>query len=267
VFAKTDKAEVHQGFSYGAFILLFDKDQGILKHLREANLPDNATLFITGHSQGAAIATLIHSFLYYAKNDATDRYRLSLGSKKVQLKSYFFAQPKPGNLQYAMDVAHIAGQETSAFAINNDLDPVPRVPLSIQTPTDAVGDVISENKNKGNIVEQRVVRMADSAFKLIMDVRNYFAAKARSETAEKLNSHYDKNGGNGLDHLDLTYFKTDEKAQPKPAGSMNYTLSGQLVPVFGLVGGGNLYKPSSNSPEWLLQHHATTYRVLVDKQL
>jgi len=65
-FAATPQAELHLGFAYAAFTMLFEKDLGILRQLRDAKLPDNAKLFITGHSQGAAIATLVHSFLYYA---------------------------------------------------------------------------------------------------------------------------------------------------------------------------------------------------------
>ena len=121
-FAVTPKAELHSGFAYAAFTLLFDKELGILKKLHDVGLPENAKLFITGHSQGAAIATLVHSFFYYALTDSNDRYQLKLHLKQgdsngVQLKSYLFAQPKPGNLQYAEDFARIT--KDVSYTINN----------------------------------------------------------------------------------------------------------------------------------------------------
>ena len=86
VFAATPEAEVHLGFAYAAFTILFDKERGILAQLKGSKIPENAKLLITGHSQGAAIATLVHSFLYYALSDPADRY--GIGKKKILIKSY-----------------------------------------------------------------------------------------------------------------------------------------------------------------------------------
>lgn len=72
LFAATPKAEIHLGFANAAFTLLFEQDKGILAQLHKLNLSNNAKLFITGHSQGATIATLVHSFLYYAITDNKD---------------------------------------------------------------------------------------------------------------------------------------------------------------------------------------------------
>ena len=58
----------------------------------------------------------------------------------------------------------------------------------------------------------------------------------------------------------------DEKPYVALADSLNYTLAGQLVPVFGLEKGGNQY-PIGSSPDTLLQHHATSYRLLIQQQL
>ena len=139
--------------------MLFEKERGILRRLRDEKLPDNAKLFITGHSQGAAIATLVHSFLYYAITDPVDRYKLNLQLKQstnsgVQIKSYLFAQPKPGNLQYAEDFARIT--KDLSYVINNDLDPVPQVPLSLQVPSEVVADVAYENRGKGRLIDRLV---------------------------------------------------------------------------------------------------------------
>src|SRR6202044_1088426 len=121
-------AETQLGFTYGMEVLMFASDTGILRMLRD-HVPQNSKLLITGHSQGAAIATLTHAFLHYAINDPGDRYRLR--NSGYSLKSYVFAQPKPGNWQFALDFAHIAASHGTAFTVNNSRDWVTQVPLSI----------------------------------------------------------------------------------------------------------------------------------------
>lgn len=277
VFANTPKAEIHMGFAYAAFTMLLDKDKGILKQLQavraSGQLPDDADIFITGHSQGAAVATLIYSFLHYALADSSDRYQLALrlrqdgGAVGVQLKSYFFAQPKPGNLQYAMDFARITSQQGLAYVINNSLDPVPQVPLSIQTPADVADDVIEENKHKGGFFSRLALDGLDSLFDGIVHLRSRISNRAESITSKTLIEHWG-HGGNAADHLDIDqYFRADESVEPTQASSLNYALAGQLIPVFGLDKGGDLYPLTGDKPDFLLQHHATTYRILLDRQL
>src|SRR6202034_3004016 len=111
--------------------VMFDKQSGILHVLQDTNLvPSGSKIFVTGHSQGAAIATLVHAFLHYVMIDTTpdqETPAYSLRNRHYRLKSYVFAQPKPGNWQFAMDFARIARSEEAAFVVNNDLDWVPQV--------------------------------------------------------------------------------------------------------------------------------------------
>jgi len=260
-FAATPQAELHLGFAYAAFTMLFERDLGILRQLRDAKLPDNAKLFITGHSQGAAIATLVHSFLYYAITDATDRYQLNLKLKQadntgVQLKSYFFAQPKPGNLQYTEDFARIA--KDVSYTVNNDLDPVPQVPLSIQLLSEVTGGVAEENKDKGKRIDQLVFAEIERISNRLKWIRNDLAKRG----AEHVARLFDEKKVN----LDLKYFEGEKILYPIPAHSLNYTRAGQLIPLFGLEKGGDLY-PIGNDKDVLLQHHATSYRKLIQQQI
>jgi hypothetical protein len=260
-FAATPQAELHLGFAYATFTMLFERDLGILRQLRDAKLPDNAKLFITGHSQGAAIATLVHSFLYYAITDATDRYQLNLKLKQadntgVQLKSYFFAQPKPGNLQYTEDFARIA--KDVSYTVNNDLDPVPQVPLSIQLLSEVTGGVAEENKDKGKRIDQLVFTEIERISNRLKWIRNDLAKRG----AEHVARLFDEKKVN----LDLKYFEGETILYPIPAHSLNYTLAGQLIPLFGLEKGGDLY-PIGNDKDVLLQHHATSYRKLIQQQI
>lgn len=128
--AETDYSEVHVGFAYGLAVMLFDRDRGILNQLSQ--LPPGSQIYITGHSQGAALATLAHAFLNNALNGSDNKNAFGLKDKNFSLKSYVFAQPKPGNWQFAMDFAEVIGNQGLAYTINNTSDWVPQVPLSIQ---------------------------------------------------------------------------------------------------------------------------------------
>ncbi len=262
IFAATPKAELHLGFAYAAFTMLFENERGILAKLREAKLPDNAKLFITGHSQGAAIATLVHSFLYYAITDPADRYKLNLQLKQannsgIQLKSYLIAQPKPGNLQYAEDFARIT--KDVSYVINNDLDPVPQVPLSLQVPSEVISGIAYENKGKGSLIERLVFDDIQVVTSFNQKIKNIVAQRSTEIIARR----FDEKKMN----LDLHYFDGEKSPAAMPATSLNYILAGQLIPLFGQENGGDLYPRVNNDPDVLLHHHATSYRKLIQHQI
>jgi Lipase (class 3) len=260
-FAATPYAELHLGFASAAFALLFDKERGILSALHKANLPSDAQLFVTGHSQGAAIATILHSFLYYAITDPSDRYKLDMHLQNkdavgIQLKSYVFAQPKPGNLQYAEDFGRIT--KDMAYVINNDLDPVPQIPLSLQTPSEAMRGVVTDNTDTGDFFES--LFFWKESFKIAaLDSLKDHIAKDGEEKVAKLFEHKKVD-------LDTSYFNADTIPKQAKASSLNYTLVGELIPLFGAAKGGDIY-PIKDKPDALLQHHATSYRLLIQRQI
>lgn len=257
IFATTPRAEVHLGFAYAAFSILFDKERGILELLRSERIPANAKFFITGHSQGAAVATLVHAFLHYAISDPSDRY--GLYNKQLTLKSYVFAQPKPGNYQFAIDFARIAGRYGSGFVINNNLDAVPQLPISRETVAESISDAVSENHGHGRGLSGILIDGLAITGKAIFWVRNLFA----EHIANKINELYRKDQAASIN---TAYFNGIDKIPEKSVNSLNYTLSGVLIPVYGISGGGNLY-PLPEESDLLLQHHATTYRKLINQQL
>jgi len=256
-FAATPKAELHLGFSYASLALLFDDNLGILRQLHQLSKSHKISkLFITGHSQGAAVATLIHSFLFYALTDPKDRYGLKNHLSPAQLTSYLFAQPKPGNLQYAQDFARIT--KDNAYVINNDRDPVPQVPLTLETISEIAQYIEEDNENVavGDWFNHLAENMSHTSNALRDKLTNMFTDKM----ADKFQYATIKQSIN-------TYFPaSDEKPYVALADSLNYTLAGQLVPVFGLEKGGNQY-PIGSASDSLLQHHATSYRLLIAQQL
>ncbi len=126
-FATDPDATVHMGFALGAFFLLLDPESdganGIAANLAKF-VPPGSDVFIAGHSQGAALAMLIHSYLAYP-NPAT-------GNLHYAYKNYAFAQPKPGNDHYAYDYEQAVARQFYGYRVTNPLDWVPQVPLTIQ---------------------------------------------------------------------------------------------------------------------------------------
>lgn len=141
--AEDEKAGVHLGFAAGLVDILFhgdisNKPQGLLGFLQ--GLDDGSVIYITGHSQGAGIATLLHSFLLERKAPINEGYGLS--KKHLKIYSYVFAQPKPGDWNFAMDFSrslYRANDDAFAYVINNTWDWVAQAPLSVQWPSEFVG--------------------------------------------------------------------------------------------------------------------------------
>jgi Lipase (class 3) len=124
-FAADAKASVHVGFALGTLLLLKSPIVGILAQL--AALPPGSNIYIAGHSQGAGVAPLLRSYLYYGADRPTNNYFY---------KTYAFAQPKPGNDHYATDFESLFCNDGLAFRLTNSLDPVPELPFTIEVPND-----------------------------------------------------------------------------------------------------------------------------------
>jgi hypothetical protein len=126
--AKDPRARVHFGFTIGLASMIPDLLIQLELILGLSPAPE---LFIIGHSQGAALATLCTSFLHYQH-----LYTI----EPVNRKTYVFAQPKPGNDYYGYDFEHITANcdcvNSKGFRVTNTQDWVPQIPLSIQLPSD-----------------------------------------------------------------------------------------------------------------------------------
>jgi hypothetical protein len=124
-FAADVKASVHAGFALGTLLLLNTPLVGILAQLKL--LPPQSNIYIAGHSQGAGAAVLLASYLNYAAPDLQTMY---------SLKTYAFAQPKPGNDHYETDFGDLFCNTGLAFRLTNSLDFIPQLPFTWESPTD-----------------------------------------------------------------------------------------------------------------------------------
>ena len=123
-FSNDDKALVHHGWTIGVAHLA----PLLTEKIREYSKLGVKEFIIVGHSQGAALAFLMRSYLEYAPE--------TIVPKGITYKVYSCAAPKPGNLFYAYDYDFIT-RNGWGFRIINTSDWVPQTPFTIQT----IGDL------------------------------------------------------------------------------------------------------------------------------
>lgn len=237
---------LHGGFAHATFTLMLDDRYGVLhilkeKKVLEAAMTQDTPLYIIGHSQGAAMATMAHAFMHYAlrRDNSHNPEVFSMKDAKYRLKSYGFAQPKPGNYTFAADFARITQKSDNAIVINNAIDPVPKLPLTLQSMADLDNDVPSD------IWWEKLYRGVASVGARL----RHIAAK----DGEKFVRDHAKGYG---------YFYNHDKLMPiggeKVGDSWDFVPAGRVIMVYG----------SAQHPEDpFFQHHATTYRDLISTQL
>lgn len=123
--ANESNASVHVGWVVGLYYLV----PSIIEKINEYYGKGIKEYLIMGHSQGASIAYLLRSYLYYTGKEKIP--------DDIQFKTYCSAAPKPGNLFYSYDFEFIT-RGGWAYRIANTQDWVPEMPFSIQTVDDMV---------------------------------------------------------------------------------------------------------------------------------
>jgi hypothetical protein len=244
--ANVENAAVHLGFIWGATILLYHNIKGILKALEQVDA--NSEIYITGHSQGAAIATLLHSLLQHAGKNAESPLGSVLSKKNFSYKSYFFAQPKPGNWQYGHDFVQLAGNSGHALCINNNRDWVPQVPLAFDLPDEItnnpIDDYLSHNHPFLKLVVEGIESLAQKGRRAVSDVVK--------EAAEKAESYLGRN----IDER----FLLDASGKDNTSPDLNYVQCGRLHSLCA-------EKSEKEKKDLFWQHHCGTYEILMEKQL
>jgi hypothetical protein len=101
----------------------------MLGHIEE----DEPEIYVTGHSLGAAMAQLAAAWLAAG----------GLPGKKPKVKLYAFAAPKPGEEYLSYSARYTMGPDM-AYCVNNVIDSVPQVGLSLELPSDLVSTGVLE---------------------------------------------------------------------------------------------------------------------------
>ncbi len=142
-FNMHDSAAVHSGYLLGVTYLLND----LLPQLKLLNAEGIYDIYITGHSQGGALAQVLRVYL--------DNLNSTELSKKNRYKSYAFASPKIGNKEFTEDFNRMYKNETSFNVVNSE-DIVPTLPLSYSDKS-----FVTKNEIKNWIFDSKNHKMSD----------------------------------------------------------------------------------------------------------
>lgn len=123
--AQNPRAAVHIGWLLGMADLSKTVVEQINKTYTERGIKD---FIIMGHSQGAAIAYLLRSYL-------ADMQAKKIIPAAIVFKTYCSAPPKPGNIYYAYDYEFLTAGGWG-IAVTNAADWVPQTPFTVQTMSD-----------------------------------------------------------------------------------------------------------------------------------
>lgn len=245
-FCDSSTASLHSGFAHAAFTVLLDARYGVLPILEALKVPAHSRLYLVGHSQGAAMVTLVHAFLHHAMRDEDGRAKAVLGlkDKDYLLKSYGFAQPKPGDYEFSYEFARITQRDDNAIVINNAIDAVPQVPMTLQS----IGDLNDDFKGSG--ITLKLIQFFSSAGS---GIRRGIAVlgeplEKRSAQGYGYFYHYD----------DLVLNGTAVLGKDQLASTWNFAPAGHVYFVYGQPG---------DPHDLFLQHHAWNYRELIRTQL
>ena len=258
-------AGTHLGFSLSLLLMLLTTDRPLLATLGELSLDPQAEIFVTGHSQGASIATLLTSFIRHASG-------IISGISGLSCKTYVFAPAKPGNDHYGYDYDFIAGIKGLGWTIVSTQGWVPEVPFTLQGP----GDLDTPNPlheyggSRSSFVDPRIAALCASVEPAVEAARLQAVAHAL-DVASDLKARLiredtvSKNVLPGVPEnlrLDGTSVAgAIDGLLSRIQLSLNFTTAGSMVPLFA-VPGGNPADPK----DFFWQHHLGNYWTFLQEQ-
>ena len=121
--AEDENAAVHAGYILA--VSYFAED--VLKQIRDLNKEGIYTIYITGHSQGGALAQMTRAYLHFLPKSKL--------SSKNSFKVYSFANPMIGNKPFAQEYQKLFADPGYSFLIHNPEDIVPKMPVSYNDST------------------------------------------------------------------------------------------------------------------------------------
>jgi hypothetical protein len=242
-FAASSDASVHFGFALGTLLLLKDPQDGILVQLA-SKVPPGSTIYITGHSQGAAMATLLQSYFAYASDAPKEN--------NYTYKTYVYAQPKPGNDHYASDFESRFCNSGFAFRVTNSLDWVPQVPFTLEFP----GDINTPNPLSA-LANPRLTTIFTLLKPLVDNARNNIVDHARQRLQPKAVALAQRVAVAPGPQAELVASSFDVTVLP----SLNFANAGTEISLIGTPCAG------AQCQDAFFEHHATTYFALLQAQI
>ena len=261
------KAGVHSGFALSLMLMLFTTNSPLFLTLALLAQEGN-NVYITGHSQGASIATLLTSLVRHS----TDAF------KGPAYKTYTFAPAKAGNDHYAYDYAQLAAVDGNAWAVTSTQDWVPQAPFALEwisdlnTPNPLRGFGGNPNPEAmitlGSVAadgQSAVNRVRDDAVGRLKQRVESLSRRLTSETIH-LNTA-DLGAATAAPITGSTISDVIQQILDQIQASLNYADAGALLPLFATPGG----NPSDGTPgcqklDYFWQHHLGNYLKYMKQQ-
>jgi len=238
--AQNPQATVHIGWLLG----LANLSGSIVEQINKAYTQNGIRNFIImGHSQGAAIAFLLRSYL-------ADMQNKKIIPTDIVFKTYCSAPPKPGNIYYAYDYEYLTAGGWG-IAVTNAADWVPQTPFSIQT----MGDFNTPNP----FVNAKAMIKTQPFFVRLYINHVYNQLKKKPEKAQKTYENY-------LGHLVYKFIKKSLPQFKEPVYSPNglFTRTGTPVILMPNDSYNKLYP--YNAAKIFLHHDFGAYYTLAGMQ-
>lgn len=121
--AESPDAAIHAGYILALSYCMDD----VLKQIQSLNKQGIYTIYITGHSQGGALAQMTRAYVHFLPKSKL--------SSKNNFKVYAFANPMIGNKAFAQEYQQRFADPGFSFLLHNPEDIVPKMPVSYNDST------------------------------------------------------------------------------------------------------------------------------------
>jgi len=248
------KAGVHSGFALSLLLMLFTTDKPLFSTLLQLAQPSGNGVYITGHSQGASIATQLTSLV--------GRSTLFAGPN---FKTYTFAPAKPGNDHYGYDYDQLAGVGGNGWAVASTQDWVPQVPPTLYKFGGALNALAAPSTPAWSAATEADVKAARAEAEARLRLR--VEALARKLESEPIHLNKRDLGAGAGPVTGSSIADLIKQILNQIQASLNFAKAGALVPLFATPGG----NPTDGTPgcqafDAFWQHHPGNYLKYLNAQ-
>ncbi len=194
-----DGSRVHAGYMLA---ICFFRDD-LLKQISELNSKGIYDIYITGHSQGGALAQLVRAYLDYLPEKEL--------SKKNTFKVYAFANPMIGNVSFSKEYTKNYCEPGMSYLLHNPADFVTKLPVSYNDSTFW----------QANLTEFLVNREGFSMSNAALDGALYFFKDKVNELARNMSKNIEEQLLKELGEIRMPAFHED----------VNYVHTGNLIKI------------------------------------
>lgn len=195
-FGKDTASNVHSGYALSMSYL----HKQIIEQIKQLNSKGIYHIFITGHSQGGALAIMTRSYLEFNRTGL---------STKNQYKVYTFAQPMCGNAAFAREYNRNFSEKNRSYSMINPEDMVPTMPLSYNDSTFVRDNLLALLSKDEEIDKSKMLR--EGLMLLFESKLGPLAEKFGNSVATQIQKEF----GN----ISL----------PEPTGQFNYSQVGNII--------------------------------------